>query len=59
MVKVRALRFDGEWLVSCIPFIEFIKGKFYIMISKSFRDGCGMKALYLIWPWQEKYLKKV
>lgn len=58
MVKVRVLRFNGDWLVAVIPFTTYLYGKFWLAISEEFRKSAGMLSIKLLFPWDEKYLRK-
>ena len=58
MVKVRALRINGDWDIAIIPFVMYLYGKFWLMISDEFRKGANILSLKLIMPWENKYLHK-
>lgn len=58
MVKVRVLRTDGVWHVAVVPFTTFLYGKFWLTVSEEFRKGAGMLSIKLLFPWDEKFLKK-
>lgn len=58
MVKVRVLRPDGVWRVAVIPFTTYLYGKFWLTFSEVFRKGANMLSIKLLFPWDEKYLKK-
>ena len=58
MVKVRVLRNTGVWDVARISFLTYLYGKFWLTFSKGFREGSRMLSIKLVFPWDEKNLKK-
>ena len=56
MVKVRALK-NGVWLVARVSIFTYLYGKFWFMVSETFRKTCGLEGFKLVPRWEYKYLR--
>ena len=58
MIKVRVLDTNSVWHVAIVPVSTYLYGKFWLTVSEEFRKGSGMLSIKLLFPWDEKYLRK-